>query len=113
LDEALALANQGVRLDPEFPHLRDTRGAILARMPGRLRDARRDFEMCVQLTQRDQPRLEAPAQLSLARVCIQLEDREAARRALDAAARLDAEIGAFNDSEKADLAELRKQVGDG
>jgi tetratricopeptide (TPR) repeat protein len=74
-DEALELANRGLRLAHDNPyvlHLLDTRGTILANLPDRLADAKSDFEELVRQSSSD-PHRQAQARLKLERLSARLE----------------------------------------
>ena len=105
--EALELADRGLRLAPEDPHLLDTRGTILLNVPDRLADARRDFEALVKQYSSDRPQ-QAKTLLQLGRICAQLGDLPQARQYLENAMDIDGELDVFTPSERSEVAEIIK-----
>jgi len=103
--QALELANRGVALDPQEYHVRDTRGVILAGIPGRLGDARRDFEACLRLAGEDR-RARARTLLQLGRVSARLKDPIAVRRHLKEAQQIDDALHVFTAEERAEISSL-------
>jgi tetratricopeptide (TPR) repeat protein len=80
-DEALELADWGLRLARETPdilHLLDTRGTILAHLPDRLADAKRDFKELVRQSSSD-PRRQAEARAKLERLSARLDGSASAQ----------------------------------
>jgi tetratricopeptide (TPR) repeat protein len=65
-DEALALADRGLKRDPNDLNLLDTRGTILTKLPTRLADAKSDFATLVRLSPPNS-RAKAKALLQLGR----------------------------------------------
>jgi tetratricopeptide (TPR) repeat protein len=111
-EEALPLADRGLQLAPKNTHLLDTRGVILSNLPGRLRDARRDFEKCVELTEPGTP-ARAKALLQLGRTYARLDDGTGARRCLQEALEIDREQDVFTTQERGEISELKKQTDAG
>lgn len=75
--EALEKVDRGLRLASEESdrmYLLDTRGAILAKMPDRLAEAREDYEELLKLSASNTPG-QAAALLQLVRICGRLDDR--------------------------------------
>lgn len=105
---AIELADKGMGLAPENLHLLDTRGVILSNLPGRLEDARRDFEKLVEIVPGDS-HVRAKALLRLGRVCLKLRDSAAAKRRFAEAARIDRERDVLSDEERSEI----KKVVDG
>ncbi|MBN1346209.1 MAG: tetratricopeptide repeat protein [Phycisphaerae bacterium] len=110
--EALKLADKGVSLAPNQVNLRDTRGVILTHVPGRLKDARTDFQKVVDLTPADSPG-RAKALLQLGRICAKLQDEAAAKQHLQESLRLDGKRPVLTDAEKAEIAGLLKGASTG
>ena len=102
---ALRLADKAVKLAPRDSYALDTRGVILSNLPGRLADARNDFEKCLELIPADSPR-RAKALLQLGRVCAKLNDSAAARSHLEAARRIDEESHTLTPGQRRELADL-------
>lgn len=109
-EEALPLANRGLELAPNDVHLLDTRGFILSHLPGRLEDARRDFQKCAEL-QRPGTSGRAKALLQLARVTARLDDKLATRRCLREALAIDRRSAVFTAPEQHEISALRADVG--
>ncbi len=105
--EALELADRGLRLAPDDPHLLDTRGTILSNMPDRLADARSDFEVLVRLSSADRPQ-QAKALLQLGRVYAKLGDLPQARQCLKDALDIDRELDVFTPGERSEVSEIIK-----
>ncbi len=105
-EEALRLASRGLELAPTDVHLLDTRGVILANLPDRLDDARRDFERCVELKPPGSP-ARAQALLQLARVTARLDDRVVTRRRLREALEIDRRHHVFSPQERQEIVELQ------
>jgi predicted Zn-dependent protease len=105
LAEALELANRGLELEPGNLHLRDTRAAILLKLPGRTDDARHDVEYCLRDAAADNA-ARARALLRLARICALEQDVSGARVHLEEARAIDAAGSVFDADERRELAEL-------
>jgi tetratricopeptide (TPR) repeat protein len=104
-EEALDMANRAAHLAPDSIHVRDTRGTILATLPGRLADARREFETCVDLAAPDSPE-RARALLQLGRVFCKLENPGQAKLRLDEARRIDSQQDVFSPTERSEIDKL-------
>lgn len=102
-EAALELANRGLNLAPEDPHLLDTRGTILTSMPGRLVDARRDFAKLAELAREDTS-AKAKALLQLGRVCMKLDEASQAKQHLETALEIDGKVGVFTPEERSEIA---------
>lgn len=111
-DEALELASRGLRVAPDDLHLRDTRAFVLSKMPGRLSEARSEYERITQMAPAGSSS-RARALLKCARLCVELKDWAAARRCLQEAAQLDARIRALSPAEKQELQELLTKTPQG
>lgn len=103
--DALQLANRGLRLAPDDPHLLDTRGTILSNMPDHLDDAKSDFEKLVRLSSSDDRR-RAKALLQLGRICAKLGDLPQARQCLENAMDIDQKLRVFTPSERSEISEI-------
>jgi len=103
---ALPLIDKAVKIAPNSSHVRDTRGVILSNL-GRLPDARKGFEKCVELTAPDSAR-RTKALLQLGRTCGKLNDHPAARKHLTEALRLDARNKALTPEQRTEIAEILK-----
>lgn len=109
-ERALELANRGVRLAPNDENLFDTRATIFAKMPGRLTEAKRDFDTLRRLCLLDherRPRL-ARTLLKLARVCVAQGEIGEAKKHATAASEIDAKINVFTTEEHAEMSDILK-----
>ncbi len=104
-DEALALASRGLALYPDNLNILDTRGTILARMEGRLADAKADFNRLVEVSPPNSPN-QAKALVQLGRVCVQLNEINQAIRHLTQAQSIDRTTPVFTDEERQKIAKL-------
>ncbi len=104
-EQALDLADRAARLAPGNIHVRDTRGTVLASLPGRASDARREFETCVELAEPDSAE-RARALLQLGRVLNQLGEAARARQRLQDARRIDGAQKVFSDAERGEIDHL-------
>ncbi len=104
-EEALELANKGLRLAPANLDLLDTRGTILSNLPDRLAGARSDFENLATLSPSD-PSRQAKALLQLGRVCLRLNDLAQAKQGLSAALEIDARVNVFTAAERSEINEI-------
>lgn len=107
-DEALALADRGLKRDPNDLNLLDTRGTILAKLPERLADARSDFTRLVELSPADSPR-KAKALLQLGRVCATLRNLPQAKQHLEEALEIDKKLSVFTPAERVEIAEITQK----
>jgi len=105
-NEALEMANKGLKMAPSEVHLLDTRGTILSKMPNRLADAAKDFEKLAELSA-DQ-RQKAKVLLKLGRTYVKLGDKTSAKKQLQTALEIDSKINIFTAAEKAEIAEILK-----
>jgi tetratricopeptide (TPR) repeat protein len=101
-DEALELANKGLLLAPKEMHLLDTRGTILLHMPGRVTDAKKDFEVLLGLFPVDTPQ-RAKTLLQLGRVSVKLEDSVQAKQYLKDAMKIDQKMNVFSEPERIEI----------
>jgi len=100
---AIELADRGVRLYGDDPHLLDTRGVILLKL-GRSAEAARDLELASELARaRGVHRTHAQALIHLADVHTQEDLPAAARQRLQQAQEIDQQYNVLNDSEREDL----------
>lgn len=102
---SLELANRGLKRFPEDPHLLDTRGTILAKIPGRLPEAKEDFAKLTSLAE-ENTRSKAKALLQLGRVCSQLNESDQARQHLEAALRIDGQASVLTPGERDEIGSL-------
>jgi len=109
-EEALELANKGLIINSDEPHLLDTRGTILSRMPDRLADAKKDFQKLVDLTSADAPR-QAKALLQLGRICAKLNELDQAKQHLERALEIDRKINIFTPDERTEITKILQQSG--
>ena len=103
---ALLLANRGLAVEPTNVHLLDTRGVILSNMPGRLEDARRDFEECAARKPADTTG-RARVLLRLAAVTSDLGDQAATQKYLQEALAIDRRLDVFSTQERQRIATLQ------
>lgn len=109
LAEALRLADEAVRIAPEDANLHDTRAFVLSKLPGRLEETRSAYQKCYELTAPDTP-ARARALLRLLRVCHALNDRDAVRRLIDEADRIDEAPGTFSPQERAEMKQMLSEA---
>ncbi len=106
-DEALSLATRGVELNPNDPHLRDTRGYILSELE-RHSEAATELAKAVELSD-DAPGTKASAYLKLARAYVGLGSKAATRSALRNAKAIDDETRVLSEKDRRELNELLRQ----
>ena len=108
--QALPLARRAVELGPSVSNYRDTVGVILRQMPDQdnLETARDEFKACVDLTKPGTSK-RARALLQLARVLYELDEQIDMRACLEEALQIDAEIGALDAAEKAEIEGLWRE----
>jgi tetratricopeptide (TPR) repeat protein len=111
-EAALQHADRGLALEPGSDFLLDTRGAILSRLPNRLRESRTSLEKAAVL-RRNQPAPLARTILRLAAVCLKLDDRSAARRATNELRELNQKHRVLDARQLAELEELTRQIEEG
>jgi len=99
---ALELANRALRITPNDSYVLDTRGTILSNMPGRLADAKKDFERLVELSSPDTPQ-RAKALLQLGRICSKLNDPDQAKQYLKEALEIDRKLDIFTTDERSEI----------
>jgi len=108
---ALPLADRAIKLAPRSSHAHDTRAVILFHL-GRLADARKEFEACVELTAPHSAR-RAKTLLQLGRTCQRLQDAASARKHLQDALRIDKEIGALTGEQRREIADILEALSVG
>jgi len=101
-EKALELANRGLKLEPDNLYLLDTRGTILANMPDRLADARKDFEKQLALTTLNSPR-RARALLQMGRICAKCKEVAQAKQYLKQASQIDRAYNLFTQKEREEI----------
>ena len=106
---ALPLIDKAIKLAPDKRESYDTRGVILSNLPGRLGDACKDFEKCVELTAPDSPN-RTKALLQLGRTCNKLKDHAAGRKHLAEALRIDAKNKVLTDEQRREIADILKNL---
>ena len=109
---ALTLADRGLALEPDNVDLLDTRGAILMHLPDRLAQARADFERCAAVLARTSPGSATHARMlwQLGRICAELDDATAARRALQEAMEIDGRHSVFTADERPQVSRLLERL---
>jgi len=100
--EALKLADKGLALAPGNLNLLDTRGMILSNLPGRLTDAKTDFEALAKSVAAGSPR-QAKALLQLGRVCVKLTNLVEAKQHFTKAAEIDRKHSIFSAKERSEI----------
>ncbi|NOT01957.1 MAG: tetratricopeptide repeat protein [Phycisphaerales bacterium] len=101
LPGAIKLADQGVKQNPDDPHLRDTRGVILTRMD-RLTDAENDLLLAGDLAESARkPATQAQSLIHLADVREKLGDADGARGYLKQALVVDSRHHVLGETERA------------
>lgn len=111
--DALGLANRGLRLaaeDSDRVYLLDTRGVILTKMPGRLAEARRDYEDILRLSASDVRHL-AKALLQLVRICVEVGDRATAQQYRDRLLEVDRRTRILAPEERKEISEMAHESG--
>jgi tetratricopeptide (TPR) repeat protein len=108
-EAALEPARRAVTLRPTDANARDTLASILRHIPGRMADARREYERSVELAAPDTP-ARARGLVNLAQVCAQLGDEAAAVRYVQEALTLDDEARVLSPPERAALEELQRDL---
>ncbi|MHC4702743.1 MAG: tetratricopeptide repeat protein, partial [Planctomycetota bacterium] len=103
--DALDLADKGLRIGPDDEYLLDTRGTILSKMPGRLDDARKDFEKLAEVSSPGTPR-KAKALLQLGLICAKLDDLVQARQHLSDALEIDKKMNVFTAEERSEITKI-------
>ena len=106
-DAALELADRALRIAPKDLYVLDTRGTILSNIPGRVTNAKDDFERLVELSAPDTPQ-RAKALLQLGRVCVRLNDPDQAKQHLKEALEIDQKINVFTPEELSEIARLQR-----
>ncbi len=105
--DALKLADRASKLALNDLYILDTRGTILSNLPGRLADAKKDFERLVELSSSD-TRQRAKALLQLGRICSKLNDLDHAKQHLKNALEIDQKIDVFTPDERSEIARLQR-----
>ncbi|MCX5685476.1 MAG: tetratricopeptide repeat protein, partial [Planctomycetota bacterium] len=75
---AFDMTEKAIKLTPNNPFLRDTRGTILLNLPGRLKDARAEFEKVLEIVPAGRPE-RTNAIRNLVDICGRLRDQSKAR----------------------------------
>ncbi len=107
--DALPLVEKALQIDPENFHFYDTRGVIYLNLPGRLTEARKDFEQCVRLAPPDGAE-KVRALWQLGRVLAKLGNTVKSRELLETALQMDARLKVFGEAEKKEIAGILKTV---
>ncbi|MDT8302830.1 MAG: tetratricopeptide repeat protein, partial [Sedimentisphaerales bacterium] len=110
--DALELANKALRIAPDDKNVLDTRGTILSNLPGRLVDAKNDFEKLVSASPPDSPQL-AKKLLQLGRICVKLNDLKQAKLHMEKAWEIDQKIGdnVFTPNEQSEITGILQRNG--
>jgi len=119
-EEALKLANQGLAVAAKASgstspnlHLLDTKGTILAKMDGRLPEARKTFDEILRaltFSRSPDPRREARTNLRLGEICVKLKDAAAARQYLDEALKIDREANVLTPQDREEIVRLLEEL---
>jgi len=103
-EDALKLAEQGIRLNPDDVHLLDTYATICRNLPGRLQDAAKGFEKCAALEAPGSVR-QARAYYKLGKVWWKLGGKTKAKECFESPLKIDATVKAFDEKERREMAE--------
>jgi tetratricopeptide (TPR) repeat protein len=106
---ALTMIDRGLGVSPNNLDLLDTRASIFALIPARLRQARQDYQRCLELMPADSPNA-ALVMLKLADLCIRLNEYPQARECLDRARDIDQKKKVFNGSQRRELDKLTNSL---
>ena len=106
-DVALELANRALLIAPRNEYVLDTRGTILSNIPGRVTDAKGDFEILVKLSDPDTQQ-RAKALLQLGRACVRLNDVDQAKQHLKESLEINEKINVFTPEELSEIARLQR-----
>lgn len=115
-DEALALAERGLRLAPDNVHLLDTKGSILLNMPDRLSEAKACFDAIVRISSRPvslDPRREVRACLQMGRIYVQLNESAQARKYLSRALDINGKADVLTTEDRSEIERLMHKIGFG
>jgi tetratricopeptide (TPR) repeat protein len=102
---ALELADKGMMIARDDIHLLDTRGTILMNMPGRLSDAKKDYERLLQVSSSDD-RWQAKTLLQLGRICAKLNDVPQAKQNLQKAVEINKTLNIFTPDERVEIEKI-------
>ncbi|MCD6304530.1 MAG: tetratricopeptide repeat protein, partial [Planctomycetes bacterium] len=102
---ALPWADKAVKLAPANHHMHDTRALILANLPGRLGEARKEYEDCARLAPAGSI-YKVRALLHLGKVCLRLGDTAAAHKHVERALQIDALWSVLSPAERAEASGL-------
>ncbi|MCH9034627.1 MAG: tetratricopeptide repeat protein, partial [Planctomycetes bacterium] len=110
LDEAIRLADQGIKLYGQNPHLLDTRGVVLWKL-GRLDEAVRDLQKSASIAARLRRwRTQVEALIHLAEVYVDRKELIQARLVLEEADALDARQAILPEAERDELDQLLDEL---
>lgn len=110
LDQAIRLADQGVKLYGQNPHLLDTRGVVLWKL-GRLDEAVRNLQKSASIAEKLRRwRTQVEALMHLAEVYVDRKELIKARLVLEEANALDAQRAILSDAKRAELDQLIAQT---
>lgn len=107
--QALEMADKAVQAAPASRSFRDTRGVILMNLPGRLTEAREEFQKCLDLT-KPETAARCRALFRLGVVCMRLDEPARAEELLLRAERIDQTRRGLSDKERADLHRFLKRL---
>jgi tetratricopeptide (TPR) repeat protein len=104
---ALDLANKALDISPDNLNVLDTRGTILSKMPGRLEDARNDFQRIVEISPQNN-RQRAKALSQLGRICAKLNELNNAKQYLNKALEIERNmnINVFTPEERREITNI-------
>ena len=97
--------NRALSSSPDYLYVLDTRGTILSNIPGRVTNAKGDFERLVELSDPDTHQ-RAKALLQLGRVCVRLNELNQAKHHLNSALEINKQIDAFTPAEQSEIARI-------
>ena len=101
------LVNRALSSSPDYLYVLDTRGTILSNIPGRVTDAKGDFEILVKLSDPDTQQ-RAKALLQLGRACVRLNDVDQAKQHLKESLEINEKINVFTPEELSEIARLQR-----
>ncbi len=105
LSGSLELANKGLSIAPNDPHLLDTRGTILTGIQGRIADAMKDFERLLELPSSN-ARQQAKAHLQLGRIFLKLGDNNKAKQHLQKALDTDKKTRVLTPEDQSEIMQI-------
>jgi tetratricopeptide (TPR) repeat protein len=109
--QALELAEKGLKMAPKYVDLIDTRGVVYYRL-GDYQKAVQDFTVCLQLYP-DRAPAKVACRFHLARTLAKLGQTDTAVKELDQALQMQGELEGLSDQELSEAQHLREQLQKG